>query len=541
MADPITPGPTQWAGLTGSVDDGILLLDDGIALTCAEHVQDTLGVVAAVQNYIVTNVGVASPTIAESVSGRLLWTVFNLKFGTQLKDRIDRHHQILVDMGKTFVAAGKRFAATENESGAVFDDINLAPPPSTLTGGPKTIAIPKSVTRVSSQTVFDEYAITPELGSQVSWQQLWIIGNSIQPQAVADAAGVWRYLSSTLDTAFTELRTAILGTEDRWQGLAATAARGATSSYVEASGQLTTDMNHISDTLLYVAGWVQQTKEYSMPPTPEPPPPTTVEQQQRNDADLRTYQTHFQTYYSNSYSTTTTRIVTLPTPDPVTTPGVAADETGNGRVPTGSTPQVKKVNLGNENLDGGGAPGGGDEDGGGGGGGGGDGLPGGQLPNDDDLTIDDPTDGSNWQNKSLLDEFEENLLDLAELNSDPTTSEHTPGVLTTTPTPLGGSTTSTTGRAGSGGGVGGRPPVTNLSVNHDPKLFPRATTLPEAKFVGRAGPVGGMPPGMPYGGVPGRPTDSERERQRQEYLTSGEHLDEALGTPGRGIKPVLDR
>jgi hypothetical protein len=47
---------------------------------------------------------------------------------------------------------------------------------------------------------------------------------------------------------------------------------------------------------------------------------------------------------------------------------------------------------------------------------------------------------------------------------------------------------------------------------------------------------------MPFGGAPGRSmSDEERERRRVEYLNSVEHLDEALGEHGRGIRPVLDR
>jgi hypothetical protein len=96
-----------------------------------------------------------------------------------------------------------------------------------------------------------------------------------------------------------------------------------------------------------------------------------------------------------------------------------------------------------------------------------------------------------------------------------------------------------------GRGLGGRSGLPGLALqqlkSQDLRLFPRATAIPDEKLLGRAGPAGGREPGVPFGGPTGRTNGEEKEKKRSELLDSTEHLDEAFGDPGRGIRPVLDR
>ncbi|PXX61699.1 hypothetical protein DFR70_108257 [Nocardia tenerifensis] len=550
---------TLWADLLTSAKNGKLELEPGTAEQCARHVESMLEVVVGVQNWISQNTMVASPVIAESVSGRLLWTVFSQKFGTELRQRVDRHREILVDMGNTFVTAGKRYARTEDESAASFEDISFTPSGTPPSGAPPKGVIPDHPGRLKPTTKYDAYGFGPEMGAQLGWETLYIVCNSMDPQAVANAAGVWKWLSTTLDTGFTTLRTSIASTSDRWEGVGSQNAIGATNAYVEASKQLTGDMNLLGETLTYTSGWLQQTKQNAMPPTPSPPPADSISQNMANELNLIRYQENFQLYYSDNYTHTTTRIVTLPTPDPVTVPAVdIGGETT--RKPAGEPLPVNdeetKPGGGDSGSEtpteggegGGGEGGGGEGDGGEGGGehGGGDGSGGSKPPpvvgNPDPVTKPpgDPTKpptSTKGLNEGLLSSLNKPP---GQLSTDPSRK---PGILAATVPPSGTQTGAPIVKGGGGvGGKGviGRAPLA-LGTSANP-LFPRAVAPVESRVIGRAGPASGYQPGMPHGGVPGRSTsDEEREKRRKEYLNSTEHLEEALGEPGRGIRPVLDR
>lgn len=544
---------TSWTGLPGSAKDGQLKLAPTSALRCAQHVEDMLNVVVGVQEWMTKNVQLASPIIAESVSGRLLWTVFNLKFGTELKQRIDRHHTILVDMGNTFVAAGKRYERTEHDSKVSFDDLSFDDPSGTPPSGvPAPVPIPDRPNKPVSGTQYDAYGFGPELGKQLGWEALWMIGNSIDAKAVAAAAGVWYWLSQTLDTGFTTLRSTISAVSYEWQGAGAEAAITATTQYVGASQRLTGDMKLLGDALQYTSGWLQQTKQNSMPPTPQPPPPTSISQQMANEVNLIRWQENFQLYYSDNYVQTTTSIVKLPDPDPVTTvPDPEDDESPNDdhdQPPTTDdeqAPPPEDETSGDNGGDSGGQPppesGGGDPPPSG------EQPPTGEHPPSDGNPppVEHPPTGPETPpgTPNPLEGIENNPLStLAQLPKGPLANEFSGNLPLAVNNPMlpKGGPLAALGKGGIGGpgrGLFTRDPL----ALQESKLFPRATVPGEAKIVGRAGPALGREPGMPFGGAPGRPTGEEREKKRNEYLNSTEHLDEAIGAPERGIRPVLDR
>lgn len=547
-----------WAGPRNSANNGHLKLEPGTAEQCAQHVENMLETVVGVQNWINQNTAQASPVIAASGSGVLLETVFNLKFGTELRERVDRHRQILVDMGNTFVTAGKRYARTEDESAASFDDISFTPPGTPPSGAPPKGTIPDQPRKPDSVTKYDSFSFGPEMGGQLSWDMLYMICNSINPQAVANAGEVWYWLSTTLENGFTTLRTTISSTSGRWEGVGSQSAITATNEYTAASRQLTGDMRLLGDTLIFTSGWLQQTKQHAMPPTPTPPPGDSITQQMMNEVNLIRFQENFQVYYSNNYPVTTSRIVTLPTPDPATTPGVPIDSEpvgvpGTEPVPGGEDEQTPGLDGDSETEPGaGGEGGGGEENGGeesgGGTGGGGSGSGGSKPPGGGDPgTGTKPpsvTPGKPFTTPNSSEGLGQKILSAlkppGDLSTDPS---KTPGILPGTVPPVGTHTGTSVGKGGIGigsKGLGGRGPVALGTV--ESKLFPRAVVPAEPRVIGRAGPANGFHPGAPYGGVPGRTnSDEERDKKRSEYLNSTEHLDEALGEPGRGVRPVLDR
>ncbi|WP_281879387.1 hypothetical protein [Nocardia sputorum] len=538
--DPNVADPTAWSVLPNLAGDGHLRLEAGAAHRCARYVDNMLDLVVGVHTWIDQNVSLASPTIAASVSGQLLWTVFNVKFGTELQERMDRHRNILTNMGNTFVSAGKQYERTEHESTVSFDDLSFHSPSGTPPPGtPKPVAVPVHPTKPDSTTQYDSYGFGPELGSQLGWETLWVIGNSIDAQAVATAAGVWQWLSETLDTGFTTLRTNISGVSDQWEGAGAEAAIAATTHYVGVSQQLTKDMSLLSDSLLYTSGWLQQTKQYATPPTPSPPPGDSISQQMQNELNLIRLQENFQTYYSVNYTNTLTRIVALPQPDDVATPAL---DIGDDNVPIGTpTDAHNDDDTGGNHGDPSTGDGGGQH---------------GSDPGEDDPLGNRSPGGDGDDTPIGSSDTETNTPNLSEaLKDSPFSSPadlleeltwqdpgNNPLLVNTALLPP---TNNAFGGVGTGGisGRGGLGRALALSplANQDPKLFPRVTKVPGEKLIGRAGPGLGRDPMMPFGGYPARPGTEEREKKRSELLNSTEHLDDVLGGPGRSVRPVLDR
>ncbi|MFI6172415.1 hypothetical protein ACIBCN_36945 [Nocardia sp. NPDC051052] len=556
--DPDISDNTKWAGLPGEAANGHLSLEAGIAEKCARHVEDMLNVIVGVHTWIFQNFMRASPPIANTTSGSGLYRVYNEKIATELTERMDRHRTILTDMGNTFVAAGKNYQTTEHDNTVSFQDISFVNLPGTPpSGSPKPGSIPKHPRKNSSQsTVYDPIAIVPEPGSQFSWSQLYMIGNSINPQAVADAAGVWYWLSKTLDTGFTTLRSNIYAAGVDWQGAGAQSATQATTQYVGASLQLTGDMNLLGDNMLNTSGWLQQTKQNATPPTPELPSSPNAAEQYRLQIQLFHYQANFQTYYTTNFPQTTSTIVALPQPDQVAVvPALDNSEPlteGGSGLPARDLDTSGKPEPGGDNpgdSEPGGTEPGGSEPGGSnpggtepGGSNPGGSDPGGSNPGGSDPGGSQPG-GSNPGKPAPTDHMPTGAL--------PSTT-HKPGELSVNPLarpPLAvnSSTGPGTGR-GPFGGIGGKSIVGAkglLSAEEllakESKLFPRASIAPKEVPLGRSGPVGGREPGFPIGGAPGARRDEEKQRKRLELLNSTEHLDEALGTPGRGVRPVLER
>ncbi|MFD8247863.1 hypothetical protein [Nocardia sp. NPDC059691] len=523
---------TKWASLGGAE----LLLEAGTAQKCAQHVEDMLNVVVGVHSWVQGNYERASPVFAACASGVQMWALFNSKIATELLERMDRHRNILTNMGNTFLAAGKKYARTEHNSAVSFEGISFDNPPGTPpSGAPKSVQIPRHSNKPDTTTLYDPALFWPEAGSQLDWSILYNVGQSINAQAVADAGGVWYWLSKGLDRGFDTLRTAIAGASDQWTGAGADAAILATTQYVFASEQLTTDMNLLGDSLVFSSGWLQRTKN-GMPQTPEPPPSTTRTQ---NDADLLRFQEHFQTHYTENYTHLTTHIVALPQPNEVVTPSLdvggtapiealdtpGADGSGGDsgdEPPTGPDDNGGDATPVGDNPTGGGNP---PVDGG---------DPSSGLPNPQTET------GPNTSNlpEGLKDKPFETLSNLPD---DLTSKESgsTPWLMNSALLPPGN--VPFVGKGGGGGGGTGRVFALEQLKNQEAKLFPRLTAVPDEKLTGRAGPAGGREPGVPFGGHPGRPNGEEKEKKRSELLDSTEHLDEALGQPGLAIRPVLDR
>ncbi|MFI5779348.1 hypothetical protein [Nocardia sp. NPDC051570] len=556
MATPDSDG--TWSDLKTRAGDGRLKLEEGIAAKCAQHVETMVNAIIGTHTWIQQNYQRASPDIAATGSGAALKLVFNNKIGQEMEERLDRHRDILIEMGNAFVAAGRAYQAAEHSSKVSFDNISFTDPGGTPPPGePYVQAIPPRGTPDWPDSRMDKVHITPEEGTNFSWQQLYSIGQSINPQAVADAGGVWYWLAQdALTPAFTELDQNISAASDQWTGQGGDRAIAATQRYVQASQQLVADMNKLGDVLIFTAGWLQQTKS-AMPPTPEPPT-TTGSGPQAAPVDLaevtRPYQEAFTADYTDNFEGTTGNIVTLPQPHQVAgtldVNDSADDDKPGDKNPDDTEPDDTKPNKHET----------------------GDGDPAGDGPEKPDPSThtpdgepkpnphdsNPPTDGDIPPNKPEMPTnpdlppadptklpFDSSKPPTGLLNSvtdpsKPLSENRTPYLMP----PFTGALATNTEKgllSRFGGGLGGAPLAAESKLlERESKLFPRASRMVERGPLGRAGAAGGSEPGMPLGGAGAR-RNEEKERKRSEQLKSTEYLDEAVGEVGRGIRPVLDR
>src|SRR6266568_5663865 len=253
---------TGWASLYTAASNGQLMLESGIAAKCAQYVENMLNSVVGVNNWIAKNYQQGSPVFASTPSGEELQAMFGFIFSAEVPHLMEQHAAVLTDMGNTFVAAGKQYANAENISAANFESISFDDPSGgEPSGAPEPQTIPTLFRGSSfSDTATQTTAITPEEGGNFTWPELYAIGQSIDPQAVADAAGVWYWLAGSLAANFSTLGSNITSVADQWTGEGATSAINATQNYVSASTVLTDGMNKYGHVLLYSSGWLQDTK-----------------------------------------------------------------------------------------------------------------------------------------------------------------------------------------------------------------------------------------------------------------------------------------
>ncbi|MBU3068088.1 hypothetical protein KO481_42055 [Nocardia sp. NEAU-G5] len=538
---------TSWSGLTGSND---LMLESGTAEKCAQHVADLLDAVVGVHTWILGNYAQASPPISLTTSGANLSMVYQQKIALEMPQRLVQHRNILTDMGNTFISAGKLYDTTEHNNTTNFDSISFDAGSGTApTGSPEPQTIPNYTTSFHAKHGTSYYPWTfggPESGSQLAWGDFWRIGHSIDAQKVANAGGIWFWLSNQLGTGFTTLRERISAVSDQWTGQGAQAAIQATSQYVYASQQLTGDMNLLGKNLLFTSGWLAKTQATSTPPTPAPEmyaggDPALIQQA------LSIMQSNFTTYYTDNFPTTSGSIVILPPPTIVAPAGDtntntntpdtsdhnsnAGDNSNSNNSDTSTGDTNDTSNSGSSAGDGSTDHGGGNYDGSTGSNAGG---------NTGGSTYDPATGETNSTNTSPpLPETTKDLL-TNPLGTTPSSGVIPPIVSLRSLGPTGGP--GTLGGTGLGKGSGrGLIAAEEELEREESKLFPRSVLPPEEKLP-RAGLLEeeGREPGFPIGSGRGS-KDEEKERKRLDILDSTEHLDEAMGTLGRIVRPVLDR
>ncbi|MFF0489147.1 WXG100 family type VII secretion target [Nocardia sp. NPDC004068] len=277
-----TPDQNEWAGLKNAASNGYLQFDRQDAITAANAAQQLVADLQAMAKAVSDNKLDRMDPFGNLYSGRELAGAFSTK-AARLHDILQKNAKIVGDMHDTFVLAGKTYQLAEDGSsqqiGGSVQPSNLNMPTHSDLQTPELGGIdwgldfkmpdfPSSLTdyhgnKDSSVTVMYENK------DSLSYQDLYQLGQTIRPQPVADAAGMWKWLGETLYQKLNDFASTISSVSNHWEGTAASAAVAATQRYQQGVQPLTDAMTAMSQNLDYTARWLYATA-LSMPHNPKP-------------------------------------------------------------------------------------------------------------------------------------------------------------------------------------------------------------------------------------------------------------------------------
>ncbi len=290
--------PNTWSGLANQAKAGYLAFDPAKALAaakaCADLVDDLLGMSAAVTDLRLNNF---SP-IGNLTSGTQLSMALSNK-GSRLRTILDDHAKIVTDMGDTYIAAGKMYTGTDQNSVDSIKALGELRMPTAATpyapgtpapGAPSatfdkpsggfTWQSDNNETHTSNADAesfpssLKDYQGAKDTGvtasvenkDSLTFSDMHELGRDLEPQPVLAAAGTWHSLSTDLLGRLNNFVTVISAGTDGWEGEGATAAAAAVTNYTDGVQPLINSMIAMSQNLDYTAQWLHLTK-LSMPAT----------------------------------------------------------------------------------------------------------------------------------------------------------------------------------------------------------------------------------------------------------------------------------
>ncbi|WP_433709536.1 hypothetical protein ACQP2U_23970 [Nocardia sp. CA-084685] len=528
-----------------------------------------------------------------------------------LKDGLLSHAKVLNEMLDTYLNIGKMYPSTDSTSAAIFDDAakrqaallnpstTTAPavavtldtnvPTESLTqdppSGPKANSHDYADRMDHAQMVAatrptyyggksDNKAVTPLDATQLSYHDLFYLGQTMDPQATSSTAGFWWQMAGQLYSRFADLKS-VLGDQSvtqAWDGAGYSAAVKSMSTYGEQLDTLTGGMYGAHGMLMHVASWMNVVKP-QLPQDPVPPEDQGVsggELQALSYGDTRPYLDAYENGYAPNVVTDPSSYVPhIPPAAPVTyaaakdsspwgPPGqpVGGLNTSGPRIGAlpGTGPSMTELqNSGLSDWN--------------------------QIPLDPGDPYDRPSretiypgidpnrmppggkpgdpNGSPYSTKPAGNPGG-NPLSQAENALGQANSAAQRGPQPNSPTAsglanlanahkaaVGKPKTGALGGGGGGGGAGIKAAELAKEAAQEAKLFPRAAAEAEKDVLAaRAGmaPQGGYGGGYPGSGMGGaKPSGEEKEKKRAEYLSSKRYLAEAFGKPPAAAKPVVEQ
>ncbi|MFI1235136.1 WXG100 family type VII secretion target [Nocardia salmonicida] len=342
--------PNTWSGLENQAKAGYLAFDPAKALAaakaCADLVDDLLGMSAAVTDLRLNNFG----PIGTLTSGTQLAMAFSNK-GSRLYTVLNDHAKIVTDMGETYIAAGKTYVGTDDNSRDNIKALGELKMPTAATpykpgtaapGAPDaTFGNPSPFKAESFPSSLKDYQGAKDTGAtasienkdSLSFTEMYELGRDLDPQPVLAAAGTWHSLSTDLLSRLNNFVTVISAGTDGWEGQGATAAASAVTNYSNGVQPLVNSMIAMSQNLDYTAQWLHLTK-LSMPATSDAGDccPGRVTRRYRDE-----WQKHYGEGMKNTVSVIPAVDGPIATPQP--TPGSGQNVPGGGEYGQGGGQQ----------------------------------------------------------------------------------------------------------------------------------------------------------------------------------------------------------
>ncbi|MGV9663638.1 hypothetical protein [Nocardia niigatensis] len=204
------------------------------------------------------------------------------KQGGRVGGIIDDYIALLNAMGDTFVAAGKTYRMTDDQSKSDFDAIKTqanidvhfdgipldgatqlstwsdqsSPTPSDANG----MGDMAKVAKEKSGRYTD--SIGSEDPSHHDGKWFFDVGQGINPTPIADRSALWKWIAQVISSSFETLTGCVkrLESDGHWTGQGVEAAIAASRDFEAQATEFSTDLYAVAENLLYTATWLSQTK-----------------------------------------------------------------------------------------------------------------------------------------------------------------------------------------------------------------------------------------------------------------------------------------
>ncbi|MBL1075211.1 hypothetical protein JK358_12490 [Nocardia sp. 2] len=355
---------TAWPGLLAAAEARTLQFEPELAKKGMNACADMIEALRSFQKYVETEKLNGLPQIGDLSSGFTLASALSRR-GIEAHDVFATHIDIVTHMMDTYHAAAKAYPDADNVSKAELDkvkgtieslkDIKVGP---TTPGGQLGLTEPKGESPGTNKedyydTRLEDWAkdkgktkesveIIWEPRDSMLWENLYSLGQALQPDKYMRAASAWNILAASVEKHLGTFMNTINGLSNGWRGKGIDAAKLAANTYSKDLRPLIDTMNVMGELLEYVGRWMSSTKNH-MPKTKSDPNDCEM-----TDTDLEDYREHFENDYLAGGKNTATilPVVPGPTAQPQQKPKLPTEKD-----PTQKDPKDKdqRENPGNQN------------------------------------------------------------------------------------------------------------------------------------------------------------------------------------------------
>ncbi|WP_040790949.1 hypothetical protein [Nocardia paucivorans] len=282
--DSAEPEVPSWSSIAELAADGALLLEDGIAYTCATMCAELMEVLHGLGTEGLMD-GASSVTASVPPSVHSLGALDTklTRLGTDLAHAIGSagatgtYLDGLNNMLETFKEAGKKYQEAEDISSSEFDLDNVRPSTATIVSLlPHSGAVHSKeflMDRLENMEMSSPVELWADFPEGMGYDDLWSLGDYIRTYGLSglyESLGTkWYRFGDTLNTAAGDFMNSLIGsTADTWEGEGKAAAVLASENYSKQLKSLVEAMWRVGDAYRYASLWLDETQKV-MPQGPD--------------------------------------------------------------------------------------------------------------------------------------------------------------------------------------------------------------------------------------------------------------------------------